>query len=117
MSDRIHRTVKIAKEDMREHDKQLQQFISHLHLYLQTIADELRLIPRQTRVKVEDKTKDIYMFTVPDWNEQDGKEALRHHMKWIIIQFNKVDLKMMKEMKANHSYANKSKSGSIQSSC
>ena len=93
MSDRIHRTVKIAEEDMREHDKQLQQFISHLHLYLQTIADELRLIPRQTRVKVEDKTKDIYMFTVPDWNEQDGKEALRHHIDWMIIQLDKDEYK------------------------
>ncbi|PWA10361.1 hypothetical protein DCC39_11655 [Pueribacillus theae] len=61
MSDRIQRTVRIAEEDMREHDKQLQQFISHLHLYLRTIADELRLIPRQTRVKVEDKSKDIYI--------------------------------------------------------
>lgn len=70
MSDRIHRTVKISEEDMREHDKQLQQFIAHLHLYLRTIADELRLIPRQTRVKVEDKTKDVYIFSVPDWDEQ-----------------------------------------------
>ncbi|WP_019155409.1 coiled-coil domain-containing protein [Robertmurraya massiliosenegalensis] len=89
MSDRIYRTVKIAEEDMREHDKQLQQFISHLHLYLQTIADELRLIPKQTRVKVEDKTKDIYIFSVPDWDEQEGKEALRHHIDWMVIQLDK----------------------------
>ncbi|WP_368658350.1 hypothetical protein AB3Z07_01850 [Metabacillus halosaccharovorans] len=93
MSDRIHRTVKIAEEDMREHDKQLQQFIAHLHLYLRTIADELRLIPRQTRVKVEDKTKDIYIFSVPDWDEQEGKEALRQHIDWMIIQLDKDDYK------------------------
>lgn len=93
MSDRIHRTVKIAEEDMREHDKQLQQFIAHLHLYLRTIADELRLIPRQTRVKVEDKTKDIYIFSVPDWDEQEGKEALRHHIDWMVIQLDKDEYK------------------------
>ncbi|MCM3761777.1 hypothetical protein M3212_13445 [Alkalihalobacillus oceani] len=93
MSDRIYRTVKIAEEDMREHDKQLQQFISHLHLYLQTIADELRLIPKQTRVKVEDKTKDIYIFSVPDWDEQEGKEALRHHIDWMVIQLDKDEYK------------------------
>ncbi|WNS76044.1 hypothetical protein RRV45_03260 [Bacillus sp. DTU_2020_1000418_1_SI_GHA_SEK_038] len=93
MSDRIHRTVKIAEEDMREHDKQLQQFISHLHLYLRTIADELRLIPKQTRVKVEDKSKDIYIFTVPDWDEQEGKEALRHHIDWMVIQLDKDEYK------------------------
>ncbi|WP_078550207.1 coiled-coil domain-containing protein [Litchfieldia alkalitelluris] len=93
MSDRIHRTVKIAEEDMREHDKQLQQFIAHLHLYLRTIADELRLIPRQTRVKVEDKTKDIYIFSVPDWDEQEGKEALRQHIDWMVIQLEKDEYK------------------------
>jgi chromosome segregation ATPase len=93
MSGRIHRTVKIAEEDMREHDKQLQQFISHLHLYLRTIADELRLIPRQTRVKVEDKTKDIYIFSVPDWDEQEGKEALRHHIDWMVFQLDKDEYK------------------------
>lgn len=93
MSDRIHRTVKIAEEDMREHDKQLQQFIAHLHLYLRTIADELRLIPRQTRVKVDDKTKDIFIFSVPDWDEQEGKEALRHHIDWMVIQLDKDEYK------------------------
>ncbi len=93
MSDRIHRTVKIAEEDMREHDKQLQQFIAHLHLYLRTIADELRLIPKQTRVKVEDKTKDIYIFSVPDWDEQEGKEALRHHIDWMVFQLDKDEYK------------------------
>lgn len=93
MSDRIQRTVKIAEEDMREHDKQLQQFIAHLHLYLRTIADELRLIPRQTRVKVEDKTKDIFIFSVPDWNEQEGKEALRNHIDWMVIQLDKDEYK------------------------
>lgn len=93
MSDRIHRTVKIAEEDMREHDKQLQQFISHLHLYLRTVTDELRLIPRQTRVKVDDKTKDIYLFTVPDWDEQEGKEALRRHIDWMVIQLDKDEYK------------------------
>lgn len=93
MSDRIRRTVKIAEEDMREHDKQLQQFISHLHVYLRSIADELRLIPRQTRVKVEDKQKDIYIFTVPDWDEQEGKEALRKHIDWMVIQLDKDEYK------------------------
>lgn len=93
MSDRIHRTVKIAEEDMREHDKELQQFITRLHLYLRTIADELRLIPRQTRVKVDEKTKEIYIFSVPEWDEQEGKEALRHHIDWMIIQLDKGEYK------------------------
>ncbi len=93
MSDRIHRTVKIAEEDMREHDKQLQQFIAHLHLYLQRIADELRLIPRQTRVKVEDKSKDIYVFTIPEWDEQEGKEELRRHIDWMVQQLERDEFK------------------------
>lgn len=93
MRDRIQRTVKIAEEDMREHDKQLQQFISHLHQYLRIIADELRLIPRQTRVKVEDRTKDIYVFTIPDWDEQEGREELRRHIDWMVLQLEKDEFK------------------------
>lgn len=93
MSNRIHQTVKIAEEDMREHDKQLQQFIVHLHLYLQRIADELRLIPKQTRVKVEDKSKDIYIFTIPEWDEQEGKEELRRHIDWMVQQLERDEFK------------------------
>ncbi|MFV8830244.1 hypothetical protein [Alkalihalobacterium sp. APHAB7] len=93
MKDRINRTVLIAEEDMREHDKQLQQFIAHLHLYLRTITDELRLIPKQTRVKVEEKSKDIYVFSVPEWDEQEGKEELRRHIDWMVLQLEKDDFK------------------------
>ncbi|MDE5416054.1 hypothetical protein [Alkalihalobacterium chitinilyticum] len=93
MKDRINRTVLIAEEDIREHDKQLQQFIAHLHLYLRTITDELRLIPKQTRVKVDDKSKDIYVFSVPEWDEQEGKEELRRHIDWMVLQLEKDEFK------------------------
>ena len=46
-NNRIALAIRHAEDDMREHDRQLQQFINHLHSYLLTIAGELRAIPRK----------------------------------------------------------------------
>ncbi|MBF8983805.1 hypothetical protein IZY60_09670 [Lutibacter sp. B2] len=86
MNERISRTIKIAEDDMREHDKELQQYIDQLHSHLYTIAQELRTIPRKTRVKVEDQWKEIFLFTVPEWDEQEGKDDIRKYIDWIIKQ-------------------------------
>ncbi|NLK52326.1 MAG: hypothetical protein GX295_07765 [Syntrophomonadaceae bacterium] len=49
-----------------------------------TLADELRLLPRKTRVKVEGGWKEIFSFDVPEWEEREGKEELRQHIDWMI---------------------------------
>lgn len=86
MNDRIARTIEIAENDIRDHDKEVQQFISHLHSYLRTMAQELRTIPKKTRIKVQDQWKDIFLINVPEWDEKEGKEELSNHIDWILKQ-------------------------------
>lgn len=84
MKTRIEITIRIAEDDIREHDKDLEQFINHLFTYLRTLTDELNIIPKKTRIKVEGKWKEIYHFSIPSWNEAEGKEELRKHIDWMI---------------------------------
>lgn len=86
MQDNLARIIKVAEDDMREHDKQLEHFIEHLSKYLATLTQELKVIPKNTRIKVEDKWKEIFKFDVPEWNEQEGKQELRKHVDWMIKQ-------------------------------
>lgn len=80
----IQTTIQIAEDDMREHDQDLEQFINHLFVYLRTITEELAVIPKKTRIKVEDKWKEIYQFHIPSWQEEEGKQELRKYIDWII---------------------------------
>lgn len=84
MKQRILRTIELVENDMREHDRELQQFIHYLHTYLYTVSQELRLIPKNTRVKVEGAWKEIFSFDVPEWQEQNAKEELRRHIDWML---------------------------------
>ncbi len=86
LSSRIALAIRHAEDDMREHDRQLQQFINHIHSYLLTMAGELRAIPRKTRVKVQDSWKEIFQFDVPQWEEKEGKDELRRHVDWMLNQ-------------------------------
>jgi len=93
MDQRIARTIELVEDDMREHDRQLQQFIQYLHTYLNTIAQELRMIPRNTRVKAEGGWKEIFQFDVPEWSEQEGKEELRKYIDWILSKLESDEFK------------------------
>lgn len=81
---RINNTIKILEEDMMEHDKQINQFIGHLHSYLKTIGEEIRNIPKKTRIKVDDNWKEIYIIDVPTWVEELGEEKLREYINWLL---------------------------------
>lgn len=45
---------------------------------------ELEQLPKKTRVKVDDKWKDIFIFHVPDWQEEEGKKELRRQIYWML---------------------------------
>ncbi|GFZ30029.1 membrane protein [Clostridium zeae] len=86
MNERISRTIDIAQNDIREHDKEVQQFINQLHSYLITMVQELKAIPKKTRIKVEEEWKDVFIFNVPEWDEKEGKEELAKHIDWMLNQ-------------------------------
>lgn len=102
LSNRIALAIRHAEDDMREHDRELQQFINHLHSYLLTMAAELRIIPRKTRVKVEDNWKEIFQFDVPVWDEKEGKNELRRHVDWMISQ---IENSLYRDENGNENYA------------
>ncbi|MBV7275103.1 hypothetical protein I6U48_19565 [Clostridium sp. PL3] len=86
MNERIMRTIEIAENDIREHDKEVQQFINHLHSYLASMIQELKQIPKKTRIKIDEDWKEIFVFNVPEYNEKEGKEELAKHIDWMLKQ-------------------------------
>ncbi|WP_335869465.1 hypothetical protein [Bacillus sp. 2205SS5-2] len=86
MKKRIQTVIKYNEESMINHDKELEQFVTHINSHLGTIADELALIPKKTKVKVEEKWKEIYKFSIPEWTEEEGKARIRKHVEWIMGQ-------------------------------
>lgn len=86
MAERISMIIDIAENDIKEHDKQLQQFINHLHSYITTMSQELKLIPKKTKIKIEDDWKEVFTFNVPEWDEKERKEELSKHIDWMLKQ-------------------------------
>lgn len=86
MSLRIARISHYAREHIRQSDKDLQLFIDQIQTHLRTLAEELRQIPKKTKVKVKDDWKQIYSFTIPEWKEEDGKARIRNHVEWILAK-------------------------------
>ncbi len=84
MNERISRAIDMAESDMREHDKEIQQFINHIHSYLVTVCDELRSIPKKTRIKIDDAWKDVFVFDVPSWDEKEGRQNISEYIDFII---------------------------------
>ncbi len=79
----LNKVIRIAERHMMEHDKELSQFIHYLYIYLCTLADEIREIPKNTKVKINDSWKEIFQIDVPKWDEEEGKEEIRKHVDWI----------------------------------
>lgn len=96
MNERIAMIIDIAENDIKEHDKQIQKFINHLHSYLMTMSLELKAIPKKTMIKTEEDWEEIFTFNVPEWDEKKGKEELNKHIDWILKQLESDHLQMMR---------------------
>ena len=83
MDKTLNRVIRIHEKNMMEHDKELNQFIQYLYTYLFTLADEIRSIPKNTRVKIDDSWKEIFKIQVPGWDEEEGKEEIRKYVDWM----------------------------------
>lgn len=81
---RIDKTVNILEMDMMEHDKEINQFVKYLNSYLKSLAQEIGSISKKTRIKVDDKFKNIYIIDVPEWKDEFGKEEIRNYINIMI---------------------------------
>lgn len=82
----VERATNYANEHIRQKDEELQAFINIIHVHLKTVVDELKQIPKYTKVKADDQWKTIYVFTIPEWKEEVGKQRIRNHIEWILNQ-------------------------------
>ena len=86
LNKRIMHTKKIAEDDIKTHAEELELFINFIHSYVKQVAHGLGEIHRKTRIKIEDKWKDVYTIKVPEWEDLEGKEKIQDHVLWIINQ-------------------------------
>ncbi|MDQ0253413.1 hypothetical protein J2S74_000785 [Evansella vedderi] len=82
----VERATSYANEHIRQKDAELQSFINHIHSHLETIVEELKQIPKKTKVKVGDDWKQIFTFSIPEWEPEEGKARIRDYMEWILQQ-------------------------------
>lgn len=83
---RLESANKYARDFIADNDRHIQAFINNIHNHLLNVTEELKVIPKKTRVKVADKSRDIYQFSIPEWKEEDGKARIREHLDWILSQ-------------------------------
>ncbi len=86
MSERIENVIQLAENTMRDHDKELQQFITYIHMHIRKLRDDLHEIQKKTRVKVVNESKYIYKIDVPDWDDDIAKERIQGYIDWILNQ-------------------------------
>lgn len=86
MDTRIQKAIHIMMETIQTYDRDLQEFIHRIHTHLKQIVQELKELPRKTRVRMEDGWREIYSFSIPEWDDQDGKDRIREHIEWMIGQ-------------------------------
>ncbi|OLO39219.1 hypothetical protein BTR23_09205 [Alkalihalophilus pseudofirmus] len=82
----VERATNYANEHIRQKDAELQAFISNIHSHLVNVVEEMRQIPKKTKVKVQDDWKQIFTFSIPEWKEEEGKTRIRDHIEWILDQ-------------------------------
>lgn len=86
METRIQKAIHFMEETIQTHDRDLQEFIQRIHTHLKHIVQELKELPKKTRIKTAEGWREIYSFNIPEWEDQDGKDRIRSHIEWIISQ-------------------------------
>ncbi|WP_405130524.1 chromosome segregation ATPase [Paenibacillus sp. FSL H8-0317] len=86
MESRIQKAIHIMEETIQTYDRDLQEFIQRIHTHLKRIVQELKELPKKTRIKSVEGWREIFSFSIPEWEEQDGKDRIRSYMEWILSQ-------------------------------
>lgn len=84
MMNSVRNAIKYANEHIIQSDKQLQTFIHQMYSHLVTVTEELKQIPKKTKVKVGEDWKQIFTFTIPEWEEEAGKVRIRDHVEELV---------------------------------
>ncbi|ADH98444.1 hypothetical protein [Salisediminibacterium selenitireducens] len=93
MEKSLRQANRIAETNLQSQGKQVEDFISRVHRHVTQLAEELRQIPKKTRVKTGEDWKTIFTFNVPEWEEEEGIERIRAHFDWIMDELEKDSFK------------------------
>lgn len=91
MEKTIHMSRQYAEENIKKHDEDLVTFIQHIHSHLRKVVEELKQIPRKTKIYVDDEDVYIYRFTIPEWTDEEGIAQIRARIDWIINQLEQME--------------------------
>lgn len=89
MTEIIMKIIKVAEDDKRESDLELQTFLAHLLTYVKGVANELNVIQSKTRITIDEQVKQIFVFDIPEWDDDTAKMALRQYIDATIIYYEK----------------------------
>lgn len=82
----IEKADQYARNYIANQDKEVRAFINSMHNHLINVVEQLKVIPKQTKVKIGEKSKEIFLFTIPEWQEEDGKNRIQAYLDWILEQ-------------------------------
>lgn len=89
MADILNRNIKLAEDDRRESDAELQTFLTHLLSYSKNVVEEIDSIQHKTKIKVDGVSKQIFIFHIPKWDEYEAKESLRKYIDRLVNDYDK----------------------------
>ena len=92
MTEIIMKIIKVAEDDKRESDLELQTFLSHLLSYVRSVTTELDVIQKKTRITLDDQVRQIFVFDIPEWDEEEAKLGLRNYVDETILYYEKESL-------------------------
>ena len=93
MEKTIHMSRQYVERDLKKHDEDLVQFVQRIHIHLRKVVEELKHIPRKTKVQIGDEDVTIYKFTIPDWTDEEGIVQIRARIDWIMEQLEQLELR------------------------
>lgn len=91
MEKTIHISRQYAERDLKKHDENVVQFVQRVHVHLRKVVEELKHIPRKTKVHVDGEDVSIYRFTIPDWTDEEGIAQIRARLDWIMEQLEQLE--------------------------
>lgn len=100
MEKTIHMSRKYKEKDIKEHDEDLVQFIQRIHVHLRKVVEELKQIPKKTKVHVDGDDVLIYRFTIPEWSDEEGLAQIRARIDWIMEQLEQIEKRTADEQES-----------------
>lgn len=82
----IQMSIQIAEHNMQTYTNDLEQFIQHIHTHLRKILEELEMIPRYTRIQINEESVPMFRFTIPTWTDEEGLQLIRQRIDYILDQ-------------------------------